>query len=745
MRGFFFGGARPRGCRAPRLPPPRARTSRSSSQAAPRPKRSASPPAPQREPGRRRRGASVGASPPVPAPSVARRCRRRRRARAAWAAALSSNDGMSHSRRSATWRYRRPAAPSAGSRMRHHGGDRLAGRVAAGHVVSSGDGHRGGRARAAPAAAQPRWAAAVAAPPKPAPSRPRRRRSGATRERMGAEATGLGGITWARRRRPARRPILQSGADGAQEQRADARRRGGLGAGAGDATGSNISRREGGCGCCGARRGGRAAWSWPCACSLLALLCSTDARRAPSRAERRASASSTAAAACRAVGPAPSSRDRLAAAATAVQNSAAQPAAAGGRGSRRRNCWRGLWQGYRRPARRARTRDARRRRRPRRSRGCSRQAGGGGGGGGEAVAATTVSRNCARRCARGRRQRRPQLTQAEAAELEMLRARAQQHAARPHWDKDKTKVGIREITQMNIRTRTYRDSDASAWAWYPSYPRCPWHLTAHGTVLYKYLQYLVPKYTSTAARRRDACRPVAWSTVRPAGLQSERWIAPAGFSSTNISEYQEHVLQTRCAGAGEGRTPPVLAPDRLPAIAPRAGHRTPGCCRRSEESCSPTCSAASATTCRPSGTSCIRMERVKKLVRLRPRSCHATAAPASDASPCAACRRSARRQAVLRNGCRPRRRAAALRTRRARCGGRRRAAVPAGGAYLHGAFRVALTLHHVGSAFPTVLMQQNVSADALVPYPPRSASCRRCRWSRRWRARGETSGWRRRL
>ena len=45
-----------------------------------------------------------------------------------------------------------------------------------------------------------------------------------------------------------------------------------------------------------------------------------------------------------------------------VQNSAAQPAAAGGRGSRRRNCWRGLWQGYRRPARRARTRDARRRR-----------------------------------------------------------------------------------------------------------------------------------------------------------------------------------------------------------------------------------------------------------------------------------------------------------------------------------------------------------------------------------------------
>ena len=89
-----------------------------------------------------------------------------------------------------------------------------------------------------------------------------------------------------------------------------------------------------------------------------------------------------------------------------VQNSAAQPAAAGGRGGRRRSCWRGRWQGYRRSARRARTRgrapSSRRSRRSRAS--CSPQAGGGGGGGGEAVAATTASRNsCQALRLRGRR------------------------------------------------------------------------------------------------------------------------------------------------------------------------------------------------------------------------------------------------------------------------------------------------------------------------------------------------------
>ena len=120
-------------------------------------------------------------------------------------AKLSSNDGMSHSRRSATWRYCRPARPSApGSRSCDTTEVIVsAGRVAAGHVWSSSGWMGTAAARSGGAGgSQPRWAAAAAVPPKPRNrSRLRRRRAGATRERRrrrrrrrpGRHRNGLGG------------------------------------------------------------------------------------------------------------------------------------------------------------------------------------------------------------------------------------------------------------------------------------------------------------------------------------------------------------------------------------------------------------------------------------------------------------------------------------------------------------------------------------------------------------------------
>ena len=180
-----------------------------------------------------------------------------------------------------------------------------------------------------------------------------------------------------------------------------------------------------------------------CLLALLALLCSTDARRAPSRAERRASglvyggggASCSWAAASkltRTVWPGGVayrpykipllSLPQLAgvavvggiAGAVAGRDIIDRPDALG-RATRAVVAPLAAIPGKLQPA------GGRRRRRRRR---------GGGGDDGESkfVPGAAPSRQA--------QQRRPQLTQAEAAELEMLRARAQQHAARPHWDKD---------------------------------------------------------------------------------------------------------------------------------------------------------------------------------------------------------------------------------------------------------------------------------------------------------------------
>ena len=180
-----------------------------------------------------------------------------------------------------------------------------------------------------------------------------------------------------------------------------------------------------------------------CLLALLALLCSTDARRAPSRAERRASglvyggggASCSWAAASkltRTVWPGGVayrpykipllSLPQLAgvavvggiAGAVCGRDIVDRPDALG-RATRAVVAPLAAIPGKLQPA------GGRRRRRRRR---------GGGGDDGESkfVPGAAPSRQA--------QQRRPQLTQAEAAELEMLRARAQQHAARPHWDKD---------------------------------------------------------------------------------------------------------------------------------------------------------------------------------------------------------------------------------------------------------------------------------------------------------------------
>ena len=179
-----------------------------------------------------------------------------------------------------------------------------------------------------------------------------------------------------------------------------------------------------------------------CLLALLALLCSTDARRAPSRAERRASglvyggggASCSWAAASkltRTVWPGGVayrpykipllSLPQLAgvavvggiAGAVCGRDIVDRPDALG-RATRAVVAPLAAIPGKLQPA------GGRRRRRRR----------GGGGDDGESkfVPGAAPSRQA--------QQRRPQLTQAEAAELEMLRARAQQHAARPHWDKD---------------------------------------------------------------------------------------------------------------------------------------------------------------------------------------------------------------------------------------------------------------------------------------------------------------------
>ena len=181
-----------------------------------------------------------------------------------------------------------------------------------------------------------------------------------------------------------------------------------------------------------------------CLLALLALLCSTGARRAPSRAERRASglvyggggASCSWAAASkltRTVWPGGVayrpykipllSLPQLAgvavvggiAGAVCGRDIVDRPDALG-RATRAVVAPLAAIPGKLQPA------GGRRRRRRRR---------GGGGDDGESkfVPGAAPSRQA--------QQRRPQLTQEEAAELEMLRARAQQHAARPHWDKEK--------------------------------------------------------------------------------------------------------------------------------------------------------------------------------------------------------------------------------------------------------------------------------------------------------------------
>ena len=114
--------------------------------------------------------------------------------------------------------------------------------------------------------------------------------------------------------------------------------------------------------------------------------------------------------------------------------------------------------------------------------------------------------------------------------------------------------------------------------------------------------------TSRPCGRRDACRPVRpGSTVRPAGLQSRALDRAGRLLQHQYLRIQRVRAQNRDASAwlGGPHAVPVLAPDRLPAIAPRAGHRTPGCCRRIRGVV--LCPLAAPQVLRhaaPSGTSC---------------------------------------------------------------------------------------------------------------------------------------------
>ena len=213
---------------------------------------------------------------------------------------------------------------------------------------------------------------------------------------------------------------------------------------------------------------------------------------------------------------------------------------------------------------------------------------------------------------------------------------------------------------------------------------------------------------------------------RPCGRQDfnpERWIAPAGFSSTNISEYQEYVLQIAMRQRGwEGRTPfPCWRPiDCPPSLLARVIARQDAA-DGSEESCSAhlqrhKCYDMPLPLVHPVE---LRMERVKKLVRfacprLVPR----------DSCACLGCFTVCRPSALC-----PAPGGAAVEPPPAPASGSFAYAIVLAAAaddgrqspaweerYLHGAFRVALTLRHVGSAFQTVLLQQNMSADALVPF-----------------------------
>ena len=134
-------------------------------------------------------------------------------------------------------------------------------------------------------------------------------------------------------------------------------------------------------------------------------------------------------------------------------------------------------------------------------------------------------------------------------------------------------------------------------------------------------QYLVPKYTSTS--RPGVAMPAGLCGLgRPCGRQDfnpERWIAPAGFSSTNISEYQEYVLQIAMRQRGwEGRTPfPCWRPiDCPPSLLARVIARQDAA-DGSEESCSAHLQRRKCYDMPPPLVHPVelRMERVKKLVR----------------------------------------------------------------------------------------------------------------------------------
>ena len=213
---------------------------------------------------------------------------------------------------------------------------------------------------------------------------------------------------------------------------------------------------------------------------------------------------------------------------------------------------------------------------------------------------------------------------------------------------------------------------------------------------------------------------------RPCGRQDfnpERWIAPAGFSSTNISEYQEYVLQIAMRQRGwEGRTPfPCWRPiDCPPSLLARVIARQDAA-DGSEESCSAHLQRHKCYDMPPPLVHPVelRMERVKKLVRfacprLVPRDSCACLGCFTVCRPSALC--PAPGGAAVEPPPAPTSGSFAYAIVLAAAAGDGRQSPAWEERYLHGAFRVALTLRHVGSAFPTVLMQQNVSADALVPF-----------------------------
>ena len=181
-----------------------------------------------------------------------------------------------------------------------------------------------------------------------------------------------------------------------------------------------------------------------------------------------------------------------------------------------------------------------------------------------------------------------------------------------------------------------------------------------------------------------------------------RWIAPVGFSSTNISEYQEFVLKIAMRQRGwEGRAVPVLAPDRLPPSLLARVIARQDAADGSEESCSAhlqrhKCYDMPLPLVHPVE---LRMERVKKLVRfacprLVPR----------DSCACLGCFR------VPPVGALPGAGGAAVEPPPAPAASFAYAIVLAAAGdgrqppaweerYLHGAFRVALTLRHVAPPF----------------------------------------------